>query len=98
MDWVEVVARVPERRVLAEVRLVVRRVAAALRLLRDAVPVVVRRVVRLGAGFCVPEVLVAILLSCSRLDLVWEMIEHVFVHDRLARVTAPSNEKFVNER
>jgi hypothetical protein len=54
---VEVVARVAVRRVPAEVRLVVRRVLAAVR-----VPVVAgfRRVVRLVAGRWVPEVLVAI--------------------------------------
>ncbi|MBV9604240.1 MAG: hypothetical protein JO027_04005 [Solirubrobacterales bacterium] len=46
---------------LADVRLVVRRVPAVLRVLRVAVPVVVRRVVRLAAGFRAPEVLVAML-------------------------------------
>jgi hypothetical protein len=52
-----VVARVALRRVLGDVRLVVRPVPAAVR-----VPVLAgfRRVVRLLAGRCVPEVLVAI--------------------------------------
>src|SRR5581483_8768016 len=54
-------ARAAVRRVLAEVRFGVRRVAAELRLLRDAVPVVLRRVVRLVAGFCGPEGVVAML-------------------------------------
>jgi hypothetical protein len=52
LGCVEVVARLAVRRVLADVRLVERRLAAALRLLlRAAVPVVVRRLVRLVAGF-----------------------------------------------
>jgi hypothetical protein len=49
--------------------------------------VVLRLVVveRLGA----PGVLVAITRSYSRLALSQKPIEHVFVHDRLARVTHP---------
>lgn len=84
------VARVVVRRVLAAVRPVVRRALLVLRalvVLRVPVPVVFRRVVRLVAGLWVPELVVAILFSYSRLALIWEMIEHVFVHGRLSRVT-----------
>src|SRR5207248_7862746 len=63
---------------------------AVVRVVRLALAAGLRRaVLRLVAvaRFCVPEVLVAMLCCRSRLDLVCESIERVFVPDRLAPVT-----------
>ena len=62
----------------------------AVRVLRPEAVDGLRRVVLrfvVVAGFGVPGVLVLMSLLHSGLDLVCESIEHVFVHDRLARVT-----------
>jgi hypothetical protein len=72
--WVEVVVRELVRRVLGAVRAVVRVPAGFL--------LVVRLVV---AGLGVPGVLVDMALLLLSVRVVF--LEHMFVHDRLARVT-----------
>jgi hypothetical protein len=70
------------------VRDAVREVLLVVRLVRVPALAGVRLVLRLvvPAGFRAPGVVVDISRTPSQ--LVWKMIEHVFVHDRLARVTA----------